>query len=59
MRHFRYFAQVKTYNVDAQTPDSAGTMTAMISGVKTDVGVIGVDENIERGMCSTVAENDY
>ena len=32
----------KTYNVDAQTPDSAGTMTAMASGVKTDVGVIGV-----------------
>ena len=55
---FPYSAQVKTYNVDAQTPDSAGTMTAMISGVKTDVGVIGVDENIERGMCSTVAGNE-
>ena len=55
---FPYSAQVKTYNVDAQTPDSAGTMTAMISGVKTDVGVIGVDEDIERGECSTVAGNE-
>ena len=46
---FPYTAMVKTYNVDAQTPDSAGTMTAMISGLKTDVGVIGVDEDVERG----------
>ena len=49
---------VKTYNVDAQTPDSAGTMTAMVSGVKTDVGVIGVDEDIERGVCSTAQGNE-
>ncbi|OUL55986.1 alkaline phosphatase [Pseudoalteromonas ulvae] len=55
---FPYSAQVKTYNVDAQTPDSAGTMTAMISGVKTDAGVIGVDADIERGNCSTVAGNE-
>ncbi|REL36989.1 alkaline phosphatase [Thalassotalea euphylliae] len=55
---FPYSAQVKTYNVDAQTPDSAGTMTAMISGVKTDVGVIGVDEDIERGNCATVKGNE-
>ncbi|HSG93694.1 MAG TPA: alkaline phosphatase [Methylotenera sp.] len=48
----------KTYNVDAQTPDSAGTMTAMMSGVKTDSGVIGVDEDVLRGVCSTVAGNE-
>ena len=48
----------KTYNVDAQTPDSAGTMTAMASGVKTDAGVIGVDEDIEHGNCATVAGNE-
>ena len=41
----------KTYNVDAQTPDSAGTMTAMASGVKTDVGVIGIDEAVINGNC--------
>lgn len=55
---FPYTGMAKTYNVDAQTPDSAGTMTAMMSGVKTDVGVIGVDEDIVRGDCSTVAGNE-
>jgi alkaline phosphatase len=55
---FPHTALVKTYNVDAQTPDSAGTMTAMMSGLKTDVGVIGVDEDIERGECATVAGNE-
>ncbi|MCB2388025.1 alkaline phosphatase, partial [Thalassolituus alkanivorans] len=48
----------KTYNVDAQTPDSAGTMTAMMSGIKTDAGVIGVDEDVVRSDCSTVAGNE-
>ena len=55
---FPYTGLAKTYNVDAQTPDSAGTMTALISGVKTDVGVIGVNENIVRGDCKTVAGNE-
>lgn len=55
---FPYVGMSKTYNVDAQTPDSAGTMTAMMSGVKTDVGVIGVAEGIVRGDCSTVAGNE-
>ena len=55
---FPFAGLAKTYNVDAQTPDSAGTMTAMMSGVKTDVGVIGVDEDIERGKCATVAGNE-
>ena len=32
----------KTYNTDAQTPDSAGTMTAIASGVKSHMGAIGV-----------------
>ncbi|UAA40088.1 alkaline phosphatase [Paraneptunicella aestuarii] len=56
--NFPFSAQVKTYNVDAQTPDSAGTMTAMMTGIKTDAGVIGVDEDIVRGDCSTVAGNE-
>ncbi|MCO7223927.1 alkaline phosphatase [Pleionea sp. CnH1-48] len=55
---FPFSALVKTYNVDAQTPDSAGTMTAMMSGLKTDAGVIGVDEDVVRGNCSTVAGNE-
>jgi alkaline phosphatase len=48
----------KTYNVDSQTPDSAGTMSAMMSGVKTDIGVVGVSEDVERGDCSTVSGNE-
>ncbi len=51
---FPFTGLSKTYNVDAQTPDSAGTMTAMMSGLKTDAGVIGVDESIVRGDCATV-----
>ena len=55
---FPFSALVKTYNVDAQTPDSAGTMTAMMSGLKSDAGVIGVNENIERGNCASVEGNE-
>jgi len=49
---FPYLALAKTYNVNAQTPDSAGTSTAMQSGVKTKAGVIGVDETLTRGDCA-------
>jgi len=55
---FPFTGLAKTYNVDAQTPDSAGTMTAMMTGVKTDVGVIGVNENVVRGDCSTTKGNE-
>ncbi|CAM9760274.1 unnamed protein product [Ectocarpus sp. 6 AP-2014] len=49
---------VKTYNVNAQTPDSAGTATAMNSGHKTKAGVIGVSEDVIRGDCSTLPGNE-
>lgn len=55
--YFPFTGLMKTYNVDAQTPDSAGTMTAIISGVKTDVGVIGVDEDVILDDCSSMAGN--
>ena len=55
--YFPFTGLMKTYNVDAQTPDSAGTMTAIISGVKTDVGVIGVDEDVILDDCSSMADN--
>ncbi|MFP4518387.1 MAG: alkaline phosphatase [Oceanicaulis sp.] len=35
-------ALIKTYNENAQTPDSAGTATALLSGVKSHIGAIGV-----------------
>jgi len=44
-----HVALVKTYNTDAQVPDSAGTMTAMASGVKTRAGSLGVGQDVARG----------
>ncbi len=53
-----YLGLAKTYNVDGQTPDSAGTMTAMVTGVKTDVGVLSQAEGVNRGNCaSTTGQN--
>lgn len=50
-----YLALSKTYNTNAQTPDSAGTAVAFLSGIKTKAGVIGVDETVRRGECADVA----
>ncbi|EAQ96527.1 alkaline phosphatase [Congregibacter litoralis] len=44
---------VKTYNVDSQTPDSAGTMSAIMTGVKTKIGVFGVDERVIQEDCQS------
>ena len=41
----------KTYNTDSQTPDSAGTMTAVATGVKSHMGAIGVSAG-ERSDCA-------
>lgn len=42
----------RTYNTDAQTPDSAGTMTAMATGVKARMGAISVGQEAARGDCA-------
>lgn len=42
-------ALIKTYNTNQQTPDSAGTMTAIVTGVKTRSGVLSVGESVPRG----------
>lgn len=34
----------RTYNTDKQVPDSAGTATAIFSGIKTKTGVLGLDD---------------
>ena len=44
-------ALIKTYNTDLQVPDSAGTMTAMVTGVKTRAGVLSVPPSVTRGNC--------
>jgi alkaline phosphatase len=50
-----YLALAKTYNTDAQVPDSAGTMTAMVSGVKTKAGVLGLSDLVKSGDAATIA----
>ncbi|MCK7597907.1 alkaline phosphatase [Microbulbifer sp. CAU 1566] len=47
---------IKTYNTNQQTPDSAGTATAMLAGVKTKAGVINVDESVDRSDCAASLE---
>ena len=44
--------------IDMQVPDSAGTSTAMHTGIKTDSGVIGVGPGVVRGDHATVAGNE-
>ena len=41
----------RTYNTDSQVPDSAGTMSAMATGVKTRYGVISVAPQVPRYDC--------
>ncbi|ESO83615.1 hypothetical protein LOTGIDRAFT_236474 [Lottia gigantea] len=49
---FPYIALSKTYNTDRQTPDSAGTATAFLCGVKANLGTVGVNSNVPRFNCS-------
>ena len=53
-----YVGLSKTYNVDGQTPDSAGTMSAMMTGVKTDVGVISQAEGVVRANCASTKDQN-
>ena len=39
---FENVALIKTYNTNAQVPDSAGTATAIMSGYKTNIGAVNV-----------------
>ncbi len=53
---FPNLALVKTYTIDRQVPDSAGTMTAIITGAKTRSGVLSVNREVERGDCAAGLE---
>ncbi|MFZ9395389.1 MAG: alkaline phosphatase [Erythrobacter sp.] len=50
---FGNVALVKTYNTNAQVPDSAGTATAIHSGQKTRIGMLGVGPETPHGDCAT------
>lgn len=49
--NFQNVALVKTYNTDAQVPDSAGTASAMNTGRKTRIGMLGVGPESLQGDC--------
>uniref|UniRef100_A0A8C9TEV1 alkaline phosphatase n=1 Tax=Scleropages formosus TaxID=113540 RepID=A0A8C9TEV1_SCLFO len=51
MDTFPYVALSKTYNVDQQMPDSAGTGTAYMCGVKANYGTLGVSAAVKRSDC--------
>ena len=53
-----YLALSKTYNTNQQVPDSAGAMTAIVTGVKTKAGLIAVNQNVIRGDYLTVSGNE-
>jgi len=55
---FPHSALSKTYNTNQQTPDSAGTMTAMITGVKSKAGFISVNQNVRRGDANATPGNE-
>ena len=48
---FPNVALVKTYNTNQQVPDSAGTITAMLTGAKTRAGLINVGPDSLRRSC--------
>lgn len=54
---FPNVALVKTYNSNQQVPDSAGTASAMNTGVKTRAGVIGIGPAAHRGDCGEAQAN--
>jgi alkaline phosphatase len=51
---FPYTALIKTYNSNQQTPDSAGTMTALMTGVKTKAGVLSLGPEVARGATENI-----
>ncbi|ODM99140.1 Intestinal-type alkaline phosphatase [Orchesella cincta] len=53
---FPHVGLTKTYNVDRQVPDSAGTATALFSGVKGNYYTVGFDTHIKVNVCSPAAE---
>ncbi|XP_014386051.1 PREDICTED: intestinal-type alkaline phosphatase [Myotis brandtii] len=58
MDKFPFLALAKTYNVDRQVPDSAGTATAYLCGVKTNYRTIGVSAAARYNQCNTTHGNE-
>lgn len=54
---FPNVALIKTYNVDAQVADSAGTMSAIVTGEKTRIGHISVAAAAAHDDCPAALDN--
>lgn len=55
---FPHMALVKTYTVNGQTPDSAPTASAMVTGVKSKNTMINVDGSVNVGDCAALPGNE-
>uniref|UniRef100_A0A673CLL6 Alkaline phosphatase n=1 Tax=Sphaeramia orbicularis TaxID=375764 RepID=A0A673CLL6_9TELE len=58
MDKFPFVSLAKTYNTNAQVPDSAGTATAYLCGVKANEGTVGVSAAAVRSQCNTTKGNE-
>jgi alkaline phosphatase len=54
---FPHVALAKTYGIDQQVAESAGTATAILSGQKTNAGLIGMSSDVTRGVCASANEH--
>ena len=50
---FPYLSLAKTYSVDGQTADSAPTMSAMMTGIKTNQGVLALTQSARYNDCAS------
>ncbi len=55
---FPFTALSKTYSANQQTSDSAPTMSAIMTGVKTNEGVLAVNQNVVHDDYRTVKGNE-
>lgn len=53
---FPYTALSKTYNTNQQVSDSAGTASAMYTGVKTKAGALSVGPDVPRSSCDNAKD---
>ena len=56
--NFPFSALSKTYSANQQTSDSAPTMSSIVSGVKTNEGTFGENQNIVHADYKTAAGNE-
>ncbi|MFZ9036120.1 MAG: alkaline phosphatase [Francisellaceae bacterium] len=57
LENLPYMAMSKTYSANMQTTDSAAAATAIMTGVKTNNGIIAGSDMVKLGACSTLIDN--